>query len=161
MRSPATSLPQRRNVKNQAKRLFILFACFALNAYLVSAQSASALHTPEKGSAERKAIMDALREEYLKGSGQRVIFQVNHLKVHQGWAWADVTPLDDKSKPVGEGGPNLLHYEKGAWVVVDLTGVEEDPDDPLGPMDPTPRYIKNLQKKFPGVPSDIFPKKSK
>ncbi|MFL6215937.1 MAG: hypothetical protein ACJ74J_18790 [Blastocatellia bacterium] len=138
--------------------LLILSVCLC---YAVSAQTANALHTPEKGSAERKAIMDALREEYLKGSGQRVVFQVNHLKVHQGWAWADVTPLDDKGKAVGEGGPNLLRYEKGAWVVVDLSGVEDDPDDPLGPMDPTPRYIKNLQKKYPGVPADVFPARRK
>jgi hypothetical protein len=148
-------------VKSQPKRLFILLACDALNAYLVSAQTVSALHTPEKGSAERKAIMDALREVFFKGSGQRVVFQVNHLKVHQGWAWADVTPLDDKGKAVAEGGPNLLHYEKGAWVVADLTGVEDDPDNPMGPMDPTARYIKNLQKKFPGVPADIFPARRK
>ena len=139
--------------------LLLLILCVGLwlNGYGVMAQDQNALHTPAKGSAERKAIMDALRDEYLKGSGQRVIFEVNHLKVHQGWAWADVTPLDDKGKPVGEGGPNLLHYEKGAWLVADLSGIPDDPNNPLGPMDPTPRYIKNLQKKFPGVPADIFP----
>src|SRR5438270_7389614 len=141
--------------------LSLLFACLWLNGYSVMAQSQSALHTPAKGSAERKAIMDVLRDEYLKGSGQRVIFQVNHLKVHQGWACADVTPLGDQGKPVGEGGPPLLHYENGAWTVVDLSGVAEDPNDPLGPMDPTPRYIKNVQKKFPGVPADIFPARHK
>ena len=141
------------------RSLFLLLLCAGLwlNGYRVTAQDQSALHTPAKGSAERKAIMDALRDEYLKGSGQRVVFQVNHLKVHQGWAWADVTPLDDKGKPVGEGGPNLLHSIKGAWLVADLSGIPEDPNNPLGPMDPTPRYIKNLQKKFPGVPADIFP----
>lgn len=139
----------------------MLFACLLPSLCRVSAQTASALHTPEKGSAERKAIMDALRELFFQGSGQRVVFQVNHLKVHQGWAWADVTPLDDKGKAVAEGGANLLHYEKGAWAVVDLTGVEDDPDNPMGPMDPTPRYIKNLQKKFPGVPADIFPARRK
>lgn len=141
--------------------MLILFACLSANLCRVSAQDPSALHTPAKGSAERKAIMDALRDVYFQGSGQRVVFEVNHLKVHRGWAWADVTPLDGKGRAVGEGGPNLLHYEKGAWVIADLTGVEDDPDDPLGPMDPTPRYIKNLQKRYPGVPSDIFPAKRK
>ena len=141
--------------------LLTLLACLSLSPHSVSAQGQGALHTPAKGSAERQAIMDVLREEYFKGSGQRVVFQVNHLKVHQGWAWADVTPLDGKGKAVGEGGPNLLRYEKGAWVIVDLSGVEDDPDDPLGPMDPTPRYIKNVQKKYPGVPADIFPARRK
>src|SRR5512138_3871877 len=139
----------------------ILFACVWLNGSVVVAQTESALHTPAKGSPERKAIMDVLRDDYFKQNNQRVVFQVNHLKVHQGWAWADVTPLDDKGHAVAEGGPNLLHYEKGAWAVVDLTGVEDDPNNPMGPMDPRPRYIKNLQKKYPGVPADIFPGRRK
>jgi hypothetical protein len=142
-------------------RLLLLLTLSVCLCSSAGAQAQGAPHTPAKGSAERQAIMDALREEFFKGSGQRVVFQVNHLKVHQGWAWADVTPLDDKGKAVAEGGPNLLHYEKGAWAVVDLAGVEDDPDNPMGPMDPTPRYIRNLQKKYPGVPADIFPARRK
>jgi hypothetical protein len=141
--------------------LLMLFAGFGLNGDSVTAQNQSALHAPAKGSAERKAIMDVLRDDFLKQGGQRVVFQVNYLKVHQGWAWADVTPLDDKGKAVAEGGPALLHYEKGTWTVVDLTVVADDPDDPLGPMDPSPLYIKNVQKKYPGVPADIFPARRK
>ncbi len=141
--------------------LLMLFASFGLNGSPIMAQNQSALHTPAKGSNERKAIMDVLRDDFLKQGGQRVIFQVNYLKVHQGWAWADVTPLDDKGKAVAEGGPALLHYEKGAWTVVDLSVVADDPDDPLGPMDPSPLYIKNVQKKYPGVPIDIFPARRK
>jgi hypothetical protein len=141
--------------------LLILCACFGLNGFSVAAQTPSALHTPAKGSAERQAIMDVLRDDFFKQTNQRVVFQVNHLKVHQGWAWVDVTPLDDKGKAVAEGGPALLHYEKGAWTMVDLTVVADDPDDPLGPMDPSPLYIKNVQKKYPGVPTDIFPARHK
>jgi hypothetical protein len=141
--------------------LSILFAGLCLNGYSISAQNQSALHTPAKGSPERKAIMDALRDNSLKQSGQRVVFQVNYIKVHQGWAWADVTPLDDKGKAIAEGGPALLHDDKGAWVVIDLSVVADDPDDPLGPMDPTPLYIKNVQKQYPGVPTDIFPARRK
>jgi hypothetical protein len=141
--------------------LLMLFAGFGLNGFSITAQNQSALHTPAKGSAERKVIMDVLRDDFLKQGGQRVVFQVNYLKVHQGWAWADVTPLNDKGKAVAEGGPALLHYEKGAWAIVDLTVVADDPDDPLGPMDPSPLYIKNVQKKYPGVPTDIFPARRK
>jgi hypothetical protein len=141
--------------------LLMLLASFGLNGFSISAQNQSALHTPAKGSNERKAIMDALRDEFFKGGSQRVVFQVNFLKVHQGWAWADVTPLDDKGQAVAEGGPSLLHYEKGAWTIADLSGIPDDPDNPLGPMDPSPLYIKNLQKKYPGVPTDIFPARRK
>ena len=110
------------------------------------------VHTPEKGSEERQAIMDALR------GNQPVVFQVNFLKVHNGWAWADTTPLDKQGHPTAEGGPNLLHFQNGRWKVMDLSKVPEDPNDPLGSMDASPGYVKNVIKTFPGVPRDIFPK---
>jgi len=44
---------------------------------------------------------------------------------------------------------------------MDLSKVAADPKDPLGDMDASPGYIKNLLKVFPGVPRDIFPKPSK
>jgi hypothetical protein len=112
------------------------------------------LHTPEKGSTERQAIMDALR------GNQDVIFQVNYLKVHNGWTWADVTPLDKSGRATAEGGANLLHFENARWKVMNLSKVPEDPDDPMGPEDPSPTYINHVMKTFPGVPRDIFPKPS-
>jgi len=45
------------------------------------------LHTPERGSEERKAIMDALRPPVEKKLRQQVIFKVDHLKVQNGWAF--------------------------------------------------------------------------
>ena len=120
-----------------------------------SAQIQDDVHTPEKGSAERQAIMDALR------GNQQVVFQVNYLKVHNGWAWVDTTPLDKSGKATAEGGPNLLHLEDGKWKVMDLGKVPDDPNDPLGPEDASPAYVKNVMKTFPGVPKDIFPKPSK
>jgi len=121
----------------------------------VGSEVSDELHTPEKGSAERQAIMDALR------GNQNVIFQVNYLKVHNGWAWVDTTPLDSKGRATAEGGPNLLHLENGKWKVMNLDKVPDDPNDPLGPEDASPTYIKNVMKTFPGVPKDIFPKPSK
>lgn len=112
------------------------------------------LHTPEKGTQERQAIMDALR------GNQDVVFQVNYLKVHNGWAWVDTTPLDKSGRATAEGGPNLLHFETGAWKVKNLSKVPDDPDDPLGPEDASPTYVNNVMKTFPGVPRDIFPKAS-
>src|SRR5215470_14055778 len=151
-------------MKNSSFLILLLLACLlpgVTNGFVIAGQDTTALHTPDRGSPERKAIMDALREDYKKGTGDEVIFKVNFLKVHNGWAWADVTPLDNKGKAVAEGGASLLHNEEGQWKVMDLSQVEEDPDNPMGPMDPTPRYIKNVQKKYPGVPADIFPKKQK
>jgi hypothetical protein len=113
--------------------------------------SASKAYTPPAGSPERKAIMDALRGD------QKVVFKVNYLKVHGDWAWTDTTPLDEKGKAVAEGGANLLHRESGAWKVMDLSVIPEDPDNPMGPDDPDPKFIKAAQKAFPGLPADIFP----
>lgn len=116
-------------------------------------------HTPKVGSAERKAIMDVLREEYKGQTADRVTFKVHYIKVHGGWAWADVTPLDEKGKAVAEGGSSLLHQEQGKWVVIDLSTIEADPNDPLGAEDASPGFIKNLRKKYSDIPTDIFPKK--
>src|SRR2546423_5034451 len=85
------------------------------------AQSSDRPHTPKPGSAERQAIVDALR-----GTDQ-VVFKVHYLKVHNGWAWIDVTPLGKDGKAVAEGGPALLHQEQGSWKVLDLSKVPEDP----------------------------------
>lgn len=112
------------------------------------------VHTPSRGSAERQAIMDALR-----GSADN-LFKVNFLKVHNGWAWADVTPLDKNGNATAEGGANLLHKVNGVWKVMDLSKVPDDPDDPMGPEDPSRKYIANVMRTFPGVPADIFPKPS-
>jgi len=113
------------------------------------------LRTPAKGSDERQAIMDALR------GNQQVVFQVNYLKVHNGWCWVDTTPLDKGGRATAEGGPNLLHFENSKWKVMDLSKVPDDPNDPLGPEDASPTFVKNVLKTFPGVPRDIFPKGSK
>ena len=120
-----------------------------------SPETTDELHTPEKGSDERQAIMDALRGD------QQVVFQVNYLKVHNGWCWVDTTPLDKQGRATAEGGPNLLHLESDRWKVMDLSKVPEDPNDPLGPEDASPTFVKNLMKKFPGAPRDIFPKPTK
>ena len=129
-----------------------------LTANPVGSQTASSgasdeLHTPERGSAERQAIMDALR-----GGAPLTQFQVHYIKAHSGWCWVDTTPLDRKGQTTAEGGPNLLHFENGKWKVIDLAKVPDDPSDPFGPEDASPTYVENAMKAFPSVPKDIFPK---
>jgi hypothetical protein len=119
------------------------------------------LHTLAKGSPERKAILDAVREEYKEGADHPADFKVNYLKVHNGWAWIDVTPLDASGKQVADPAPLLFYSENGKWTAKDLNDVPTDADGHEGPHDPSPKYIKALQKKYPGVPGDIVPKKHK
>ena len=125
------------------------------------AQVNDQLHTPAKDSAERQAILDAVRNEYKEGADHPAKFLVNYLKVHNGWAWINVTPLDANGKPVGDPAPLLFNNADGKWISKDLFEVPTDPDDHVGPLDPSPKFIKALQQKYPGVPADIIPKKSR
>ena len=117
------------------------------------------LHTPAKGSPERTAILDAVREEYKEGADHPAQFKVNYLKVHKGWAWIDVTPLDANGKQVADPAPLLFYNDQGKWTAKDLNDVGMEGDEHEGPHDPSPKYIRALQKKYPGVPTDIIPKK--
>jgi len=145
----------------RAQRLAAVAALIFIGlAALVSrAQTPGAVHTPSKGSPERKAIMDALREADKGKFDKPVVYVVNYLKVHNGWAWTDVTPTDDKGQALAEGEQALLNYENGIWISKDLSKVADDPNNPLGPEDPSPRYILNVLKVYPEAPPDIFPKK--
>lgn len=117
------------------------------------------VHTPPVGSAERDGVLAALHAEYTTGSGSAVKFKVNYFKVHNGWAWINVTPLDPIGKIEGEDWPSLLQEKDGKWKIIDLIKIAEDMDDPVGPMDPSPKFLREVQKRYPGVPSDILPTK--
>lgn len=131
--------------------LLLVVSALAATAYSQN----DAAHIPAAKSAERKAILDALR------GGENVVYQVHFIKVHNGWAWVDTTPLDATTKqPTAEGGPNLLHLVNGKWTVMDLSKVPEDRNDPLGAEDASPTYVRNLRRTFKGCPADIFPKPS-
>src|SRR5262249_62088610 len=49
-------------------------------------------YTPEKGSAERKAITDALRLPVQKKLKQEIVFKFDHLMVQNGWSFLVATP---------------------------------------------------------------------
>jgi hypothetical protein len=160
---------QEKSVTNRLKpmrALFLFVVCVAVCLSDAAARepqkrsqssgpSSGKAHVPPAGSAERKGIMDGLRGD------QKVVFKVHYLKVHGDWAFVDVTPLDDKGKPVAEGGASLMHKENSAWKVKDLSALPEDPDNPMGADDPSPKFVKAVQKAFPGIPSDIFPSRAR
>lgn len=61
---------------------------------LISACAAFAqkTFTPEKGSTERAAILDALRAPVEKDLRQKIQFSVNHFNVQGNWAFLDGAP---------------------------------------------------------------------
>lgn len=134
----------------------ILLPLFVILVGILSASGQSdVVHSPAAKSPERQAILDALR------GGDNVLYQVNFIKVHSGWAWVDTTPLDPKTKQAtAEGGPNLLHLVNGKWKVMDLSKVPEDKNDPMGAEDASPTFVRNLRRTYKGCPADIFPKPS-
>lgn len=129
----ARSIRRRTPVRASAAiRLLILLTLLLASAREVGAQGRP--HTPARGSAERQALMDALRETVRRELGKPAIFGVNELRVLGDWAFADVsprnpdgTPLDYRGTPLeaaqregmaGDGMYALLRRQNGRWWVV-------------------------------------------
>lgn len=51
-----------------------------------------AVYTPEKGSAERREIMDALRVPVEKELGQKIVFAADHFRIYGNWAFLGGRP---------------------------------------------------------------------
>lgn len=67
---------------------FVLVAVAALAATL----GAQAVYSPEKGSPERKAILDALRIPVERDLKQKVVFVAENFNVYGNWAFIGGTP---------------------------------------------------------------------
>jgi hypothetical protein len=127
---------------------------------------ADELHTPAKGSDERQAIMDALREEfsdrqspYYTPHRGSIVFVVNRLQVHNGWAWMNGYPhSSDPSDSFGEYNGFLLHSQDGRWQVMRLPPMVNDPNDPENLDYPSRKDVEKIRQKFPTVAVDIFAK---
>jgi ketosteroid isomerase-like protein len=104
---------------------------------LAGAQAAEAQrrsYTPPAGSAERQALMDALRETVRRELGKPAVFQVRELRVLGDWAFADVSPRTPDGAPfdyrgtpmeeawregfVDDGMYAVLRRQDGRWRVV-------------------------------------------
>lgn len=68
-----------------------LHALFLLVAATLAA-SAQAAYTPERGSAERKAILDALRIPVERDLKQKIVFVADNFMVQGTWAFVGGTP---------------------------------------------------------------------
>ena len=123
-----------------------------------AASAQNGAHTPPVGSAERGDILKALHAEYTTGSGSAVKFEVKYFKVHNSWAWINVVPLNPKGEMEGEEWPSLLQEKDGKWVIIDMVKIAEELDDPVGPLEPNAKFLAAVKKKYPDVPTDIFPK---
>ena len=96
--------------------------------------TAAVPHTPEKGSVERKAIVDSLRGPVEKQLKKPVIFKIDHLKVQNNWAFLTGKPQNSDGSAIDytntvyqdavdsgafdDGIVALLHKVNGKWKVV-------------------------------------------
>jgi hypothetical protein len=111
------------------KRQLVIFAVLLLFAVGVAGQG---VYEPEKGSAERKAILDALRVPVEKSLKQKITFVTDDFKVQGNWAFVSGRPTrpdgsrPDLSKTAWVGGEDLfddnffglLRKTGGNWRVV-------------------------------------------
>lgn len=119
-------------------------------------QVSGKVHTPSAGSAERRLIVDSLREDYVQPHKGTLTFVVNYLKVNRGWAWIYAEPQSsDPSDRFGETNGFLFQKERGKWRRMNLP---ERFDDPNKELDyPSREDIRKIKRKYPSVPTDIFP----
>jgi len=92
------------------------------------------VYTPDKGSPERKLILDALRIPVEKKLKQPVVFKIDHFKVQNGWAFLLAAPQRSDGGAIDYRGTAyqqaidagafdngvvaLLHYVSGKWKLV-------------------------------------------
>ncbi len=112
---------------------------------------ASEPYTPKRGTAERAAIMDALRIEVKKYHNIDVLFVVRTLKLKDGWAWAITAPMSKDGANHYEDIVALLHKENNTWSVAELVCMEVETP---GCID-DPNFLNGLQERFLDVPKEI------
>ena len=110
-------------------------------------------YTPERGSAERKAILDALRKELYTLHEIRVIFVVNYMKVCEGWAWIHTQPRSADGKDQFEDILALIHKVNKNWIIMEIPCAEEENPDCIS----SAGYYSSLRKRFPEMPAEILP----
>jgi hypothetical protein len=122
-------------------------------AHTVASTTQRRAYTPPHGSAERKAILDALRDETRQLHQANVIFVVNYLKVQNGWAWVQTSPQSPDGSNRYEDVSALLRKRRNVWMVVEIACTEEDNPNCIGDEG----YYKKLRNRFPLAPRGIFP----
>ncbi len=137
--------------------LRLIFIIAIIHLFLANPLTAQEPYTPPKGSSERNAILNALRDSLKTLEIEKIVFVVRYLKVKDGWAWIETLPQSPDGKSLYEPVDALLHKENHRWVVKEIRPCcGECADDPE--CEDIRRYYKKLMREFPSAPRDLFPR---
>jgi len=110
------------------------------------------LHTPPPGSAERRAILDAMRMKIKELHGLDVVFVVKEMNVSGGWAWVHTMPRSKDGRASYEDFYSLLRNVNARWRIAEIPCTEPENPECID----SPGYFRRLARRFPGAPSTIF-----
>lgn len=128
----------------------ILLGCFTISGTSAAPDTRSI--SSVTGS-ERKAILDAVRQEIKRLHGLEMVFVVRHLEVRNGWAWFHALPQSRDGKSHYDDIAALLHKNEGRWQIMEMPCTEEDNPDCLG----DPEFFSQLRRRFKDIPPAILP----
>src|SRR6267154_5873252 len=111
--------------------------------------SVNTAHTPPEGTSERNAILQAMHHALARKGRKNLVLVVAYLKVHNGWAWIQVSPQSADGRQHYESQSGLLQQTANKWMLLEWMPAEEGTD--------YTKYFKKLKAKYPSAPSDIFP----
>ncbi|HVG45048.1 MAG TPA: hypothetical protein VM890_09975 [Longimicrobium sp.] len=119
------------------------------------APQADSAYTPARGSAERKAILDAMRAHRRRFDAQPVIFVVGRLRVQRGWAWLSVAPQSPDGRSRYEDENALLRRRAGRWEVVEAMPAAGEREGT--PLEDDCAWFQRLRRRLTAVPVAILP----
>ncbi len=125
---------------------------FVLETGVKAEQAGVLAAAAEPGDNQRKAILDALREEINQRHGRDVVFVVHSLSVLQGWAWLHALAQSaDRNSQYGDVA-GLLFKRGAAWEVLELPCSDANIPTCVG----NAGYIEGLKQRFPDAPQALF-----
>lgn len=140
-------------------------AAFPVMILFTSPVFSGATYTPATGTAERNAILSALRLDFYRSpadaarNAENLLFVVHHLRVKGGWALVHATPTIN-GKPVAEPRWALIrksgnhfhnrHFHRA--ISPHLT-----PENEHLAHDMNPFTIRLIRRVFPACPPEVFP----
>jgi hypothetical protein len=132
-------------MRTHARHLIVLLFAVCVGIDAVQAKEIKR-YTPEKGSVERKQLLDAVRPQVEKSLGKKVVFIVRAMQIEGDYAAALLEPTTPNGKriAVGKGGPAdedwiecAFKRQGGRWTVIAIDlGTQEAGFETFRQIDP-------------------------